>query len=389
MHDKLSASFMGKMLKNPVLLGSGTLVEHYEQIQPYFDAGIGGVVPRTTRKLMKRKTHPIPHLYENGSKHQPVMLNAEWTGADIEYWRSHIDMMAESEKISMSISGRDIDDCVEVCKELDKYKGWLYHEINVSCAHSNAQHGMITRDKKHIYELISRLKDAGVSQPIALKLGYSEAILELCHIAKEAGVDAIVAVNTYGPVFDFYIDNSGVPQSVVGVAGAQGGLSGAPIFQIALTAVANIKTQVDIDVIGCGGVTSGQDVIKMIMAGASLVQVYSAAHVRGVHAPKYFKKLISDIETEVKRYNYPGLHSIKGAALGLLKQPTEMELKIPTVDKASCIGCDICISVCLPVAIYKIDEMDKKSMVDIDGQKCVGCGHCLHVCPTQPNSLSL
>lgn len=385
----LSIRGLGAKFENPIMLGSGTLVEKYEHVQPYIDANIGGIVPRSTRLILERRTHPVPHLYETGRKRRPVMLNAEWTGADISYWRPFLQDMADSGKVAMSISGRDIAGCVEVCKELDNYAGWQFHEINVSCAHSNDQHGMITRDQEHIYRLISELKDAGIEQPIAIKLGYSQQFLELCQTAKDAGADAIVAINTFGPVFDFYIDNAGKPQAVVGISGAKGGLSGTPLFQIALTAIAEIKSQIDIEVIGCGGVNNGEDIIKMIMAGASLVQVYSAAHVRGTKAPEYFQRLLIDLDRTMHRYSIDSLDSVKGKALTLLNQGTEMAVKVPRVDEKTCIGCDACIPICLPNAIYKKPTEDNRTIVGIDQQLCVGCGHCLHVCPTQPNALEL
>ena len=142
----LSTELFGKKLVSPVLLGSGTLIEKFEDISPYVDAGIGGVVPRTTRKILRRQTHPVPHLYQTDRRKFANLINAEWTGASIDYWRPYLDGMSGSEKVVMSVSGRDIDDCIDVCRELDRYGGWLYFEINVSCAHSNNVHGYINKD---------------------------------------------------------------------------------------------------------------------------------------------------------------------------------------------------------------------------------------------------
>ena len=171
---RLIVDVLGSILPSPLILGSGTLVEQPQRVRPFLLAGAGAVVPRTTRKVMERKTHPIPHLYQVGTRRNPLMLNAEWTGSDLEFWRPYLADLAETKQVIMSIYGRDIDGCVEVCRELDKYKGaWVYLEINISCAHSNDLHGMIARNSEHITRLISSIKDAGVTAPIALKMGHS------------------------------------------------------------------------------------------------------------------------------------------------------------------------------------------------------------------------
>lgn len=389
--SRLTVKLFEKEIISPLILGSGTLVERYEDIEAFLLAGIGAVVPRSTRKVMERQSHPVPHLYNSGSKKYPIMINAEWTGADINYWRPYLERLSENKKIIMSISGRDIEGCVELCKELGRYPGWLYFEINVSCAHSNNVHGMITRNEKHIADLVSAIKDTGINTPIAIKLGHSDDIVYLSDVAKRAGADAIVAINTYGPVFDFYIDEFGQPKPTVGIKEAKGGLSGAPLFQIALTDIAEIRRQLGITVIGCGGAVSVEDVIKMLMAGASAVQIYTAAHVRGVRAPNYFSELNSELLKFMDNYGIDDLNKIIGKALPLLDQQTNMDVHIPKLIESRCIGCDLCIPICLPSAISKknIQGINKLNhVVEIDHEKCIGCGHCIHVCPTNPNALS-
>ena len=388
----LEIELFNQKIQSPFILGSGTLVERYEQIQPYLDAGIGMVIPRTTRKTMHRRTHPVPHLYQAGTRKYPLMINSEWTGADIEYWRPYLAELAGKGSVVMSISGRDIDDCVEVCQQLDQYPGWSFYEINVSCAHSNSVHGMITRDKNHIQTLMTRLKQAGIKTPIALKFGHSDQIVDLCCIAEQAGADAVVLLNTYGPVFDFAISEDGKPEPVVGIKGGKGGLSGAPLFHIALTDIAMVHRAIKIPIIGCGGVCNAIDAVKMLMAGARAVQVYSAAHVLGVNAPQFFTKLNNKLIQFMRKHSILNLNTIIGAAQSILDKETILEVDVPEVDTSTCIGCDLCVPVCLPEAIsIKAESGSKKAghVVAIDAEKCVGCGHCLHVCPTSPNTLTM
>ncbi len=375
---RLEVDLFGTKLPSPLILGSGTLVEKQEQMDPYLLAGAGAVVPRTTRKVMTRQVHPSPHLYQTGHRGKEMMLNAEWTGADIEYWRPNLERLAETKQVIMSISGRDIPGCIEVCKTLDQYH-WPYLEINVGCAHSNSHHGFITRNGDHIRKLVDSIKSAGVQTPIAIKLGHSDLIVPLAEIAKEAGADAIVAINTYGPLFDFDIGQGGVANPVLGIGGAKGGMSGKPLFNIALTDIAEISYQVGIPAIGCGGVSTAEDVIKMMMAGAAAVQIYTAAHVRGINAPQFFTQLNGNLIAYMDKKGIETASLTNGKALSLLSQETNLDPLIPEFHSENCTGCQKCMSICLPRALTGA----KTKNVVIEESKCIGCGHCTSVCPTQ------
>jgi len=288
--NPLEVKLLNNNLESPLILGSGTLVEKYEDINPFLKTNIGAIVPRTTRLEMTRKVHPSPHLYQFGNNGSEMMLNAEWTGAAIDYWIPYLREMSNTNKIIMSISGRDIEGCLKVCRILDKYNFPML-EINLSCAHSNGVNGFITRNSEHIKSIVYRLKDT-IKTPIGIKLGHSDFIVELAGVAKKAGADAIVAINTFGPILDFNIGNNLKIKPVVGIQNAKGGLSGGLLFNIALTDIADISNQIKIPIIGCGGVSNAEQVIKMMMAGASAVQIYTAAHIRGINSPSIFNEIM-------------------------------------------------------------------------------------------------
>jgi len=379
---RLDTKLFNSKIPSPLILGSGTLIEREDQVYPFLEAGAGAVVPRTTRDKMVRRVHPSPHLYQSGPKGQEMMLNAEWTGADISYWQPHLDKLANTHQVIMSVSGRDIEGCTKICKQLDNYH-FPYLEINISCAHSNSAHGFITRNGEHVLRLVNSIKESGVVTPIAIKLGHSDYIVDLANIAKEAHADAIVAVNTFGPLFDFSINDFGETSRVLGIAQGKGGMSGAPLFQIALTDVAEIRHQVGIPVIGCGGVRTAEQAVKMLMAGADAVQIYTAAAVLGKNAPSLFTKLNTQLIGFLNTIGTNTTEELKGRALHLLDEPTNLEPIIPNVDQTTCIGCNTCETICLQNAITQlILENNQGYVANIDSNKCVGCGHCLQVCPT-------
>jgi len=379
---RLSVGLLGLDLPSPLILGSGTLVERFDQIRPFIEAGAGAVVPRTTRKVMERKVHPSPHLYQAGKRGNEMMLNAEWTGSPIAYWLPFLEQMAETRQVMMSVSGRDIDGCVEVCKILDGFHFPMI-EVNISCAHSNSIYGFITRNGKFIEDAIGRIKDGGIETPIGIKLGHSDYIVELANIAKEAGVDAIVASNTFGPLFDFQIDEQGQPHRILGIQSGKGGMSGAPLFNIALTDVAEIRRQVGITVIGCGGVRTPEHVVKMIMAGASAVQVYTATHVRGVNAPSFFTEINRKLIGYLDSINVNNFSELKDRALSILESETNLSPIIPEVIGERCTGCDICMPICLPQAIDVSEFPSRAGHIVQINDACIGCGHCVFICPAK------
>lgn len=371
----LSCEILKNKFSNPIWLGSGSLADSDEKIRKFLLSEAGAIVPRTTRLNYApgRQKHPSYHLDVN--TREKWIRNCEWTGNVIEYWMPYLEKLSKTNRIIMSVSGRNIAECLETCKILDKFN-FPFLEINVSCSHSNEAHGFINRNKKHIQNLVSVLKKE-IRTSIALKLGHSDFIVELAKSAEDAGVDAIVAINTFGPVLDFDISN-GRPELTLGIKNGKGGLSGRAIFHIALTDVAELSQALKIPIIACGGVTQAEDAIKMIMAGASAVQIYSAAHLEGKNAPKFFNKFIDDFKKWMDVHGYDDVKQLKGILLPKLLRPDQMNAIIPIWSDKSCTKCGKCINICLEDAI---DFTENE--VNINSSKCIGCGACVSICPTK------
>jgi dihydroorotate dehydrogenase/Pyruvate/2-oxoacid:ferredoxin oxidoreductase delta subunit len=386
-NGRLKSDLFDTEYRSPLVVASGTLIEEYSEIAPYIEAGAGAVIPRSTRNILERTVHPSPHLYQDGKGSNATMLNGEWTGAAIDYWRPHLDSMTGDNKVIMSVSGRDIEGCVKVCKELDDY-GFPLFEVNISCGVSNGVHGYITRNIEHIQQVCTALKEADIRTPISLKLGHSDAIVDLAGSAKEAGADAITAINTYGPVFDFRIGKDGQPDRVIGAAGAKGGLSGAALFHTALTDVAEISRQIDIPVLASGGVMNAERAVKMIMAGASLVQLYTVLHEKGINGPAALAKFNKELLSYMDSHNIDRISDVKAAALPLMERATELKPRVPIVDALGCIGCNACVRVCLPEAFEEIPADNRAGHIVTITDACVGCGHCISECPV-PDVLTL
>ena len=371
----LSCKILGNVFSSPVWIGSGSLTENKERIESLFESRAGAIIARTTRlKYAKgRKTHPSYHLDIN--KKEKWIRNCEWTGNTISYWEPYLKEMSKQGRIIMSVSGREISECLKVCKIIDKYN-FPFIEINISCAHSNEAHGFITRNAEHISLLVKTLKE-NIKTPIALKLGHSDYIVNLAKVAEEAGADAIVAINTYGPVIDFDITN-GKPKLTLGINSGRGGLSGRTIFHIALTDVVSLRQNLNIPIIACGGVTEPEDAIKMIMAGASAVQVYSAVHIAGKQGVSFIDNFTKDLKSWMDKYGYKDINSLRNILLPKLLRDHQMKVVIPKYNEKICIKCKACIDICLENAVSF-----SKGEIIINKTKCIGCGACTSVCPTK------
>lgn len=119
------------------------------------------------------------------------------------------------------------------------------------------------------------------------------------------------------------------------------------------------------------------------VSGATAVQVYTVAHVKGVNAPQVITELNDRLIRYMDNKGINQIAEVQGRALPLLDQKTNLEPLVPEVLTVNCTGCDLCIPVCLPQSISPIQFNNRNAhIVEIDADSCVGCGHCVTVCPT-------
>jgi dihydroorotate dehydrogenase (NAD+) catalytic subunit len=372
----LAMELAGVSLQTPVLLASGGLGESAETLRPFQRPSVGAVVTRTlrSRNFEERRTFPSPHLHiEVGGR---AVLNCEWGNQrGLQYWldEGFLDA-ASSGPVIVSISGRDTDDCVEVCRVIPPELIPLV-EVNVSCSHAGATFGAIGDDPSRVFSLVTSLT-AVVEQPVIVKLGLGPKIAEAARAAEEAGASAISATNSIGPGLDIDIETG---RPMLGLARGCGGVSGRAIFPLALNAVATVAAAVDIPVIGIGGISSYGDVVKMLSVGASCVQVYTEAILRG---PTVFDRIAIELDHYLREQGYRSVSDIVGRSRKFLARPSNLERVIPVVDDQRCVPCDACRTVC-PVGAITIGNT-----AVIDSTACSGCGACIDVCPPTRRALS-
>jgi len=178
-------------------------------------------------------------------------------------------------------------------------------ELNVSCPHVEKTGAEIGSDPELVAEVVRKVKNR-VDKPVFVKLTPNVAdIVEVAKAAVEAGADAITAINT---VRAMAIE---IETTRPLLANKIGGLSGPAIKPIAVRCVYEIYREVDVPVIGCGGITDWRDAVEFMLAGASAVQIGTAIAFKGLGV---FKSVTKGIDAYVKKKGFGNVKEIMGLA---------------------------------------------------------------------------
>lgn len=357
-------------LGTPLLLASGHITE-----TPDFFLKTSSCAGMVSRSL---KENPPPERAKTPSPRYAVfdscqsMLNCEW-GNSVPWteWRDHgVREVKEVEgAIIISLSGRDIESCIHLIHEFDKLNVDAY-EINVSCAHSGALHGNLNVDFSHLKELLLATRPE-TKTPIWIKLSYSPFLVDMARTAEKYGADAIVCTNSIGP--GMFIDTK-TATPWLGVKGGAGGVTGKAIFPIALNCVYQLAQSVKIPIVGSGGIFTADDVVQMMMAGASAVQLYTAPALQG---PNVFREISNQLCYFLRNRPFSNIQEIIGMALEKRENHC-FEVRTPIIAGSLCKKCRSCKTICNFDAI-QIDEA--LQCATVDETKCVGCSACVQACP--------
>jgi dihydroorotate dehydrogenase (NAD+) catalytic subunit len=206
--------------------------------------------------------------------------------------------------IIVSLFGSKSEDFAVMIKRLEKLDIDCY-ELNLSCPHVDKVGLEIGQDPKEVSRIVEVSKKYS-SKPILVKISPNVTdILGIVAAAEKSGADGITAINT---VRAMVIDiETGLPI----LSNRIGGLSGPAIKPIAIRCVYEISSNFEIPIIGCGGISNWRDVVEFMMAGASAVQIGTAAGLKGLHL---FKEILNDLEDYIEKNNYRSIGNIIGLA---------------------------------------------------------------------------
>lgn len=294
-------SFSGLTLDNPIIPASGTF-GFGQEYKDFYDINILGSISIKGTTVDYRFGNETPRIAECTSG----LINS------VGLQNPGIDKVVSEElpnlakiykkKIIANISGFSIEEYVECAKKIDVVENVGIIEVNVSCP--NVHNGGMAYgvSAKSVSEVTKAVKEV-TQKPVYIKLSPNVTdIVEIAKACESFGADGLSLINT---LLGMRID---IRKKAPVIANKMGGFSGPAIFPVAVRMVYQVANAVKIPVIGMGGVSSAQDVIEMMMAGASAVQVGSANLVN----PFVCKEIIDDLPQIMSELGIKSLSEIIG-----------------------------------------------------------------------------
>ncbi len=381
----LRTDFCGLSFRNPLIVPAGVHGRDGDTIAEISKTGVAGICTKTI------VSQPSPDVLPCFAAVKGGMLNAVF-GSDKPsgYWFAEgIKRAKEGEAIVIAnLAGFTPEEGAELAAKAEA-AGADMIEIPTHCPHMGeilmALYPGLQMPEPKLTDLepmkrsVALVKKA-VKVPVAVKLSgsFSHITVEWARGVKESGADAIACSDAFGPGLSIDI-RTGEP--ALGGPRGVGGLTGAAIMPLTLRMVLEIASTIDLPIVGVGGVETAADVVQYIMAGASLVGVCTAGHMKG---PARYTRILRDLEDLLGRLGVSSPAEIRGLTLRRIRERAEKKLAavttpvVPTVSDALCNGCRRCVDACQ----YGAMRMEGK-LARVTAEKCIGCGLCASVCPTE------
>jgi dihydroorotate dehydrogenase (NAD+) catalytic subunit len=301
MTKRLEVSIAGLRLQNPTILAAGILGITRATLIEAIDYGAGAVVTKSVGSKPQEGYHNPAVVHVNCGLLNAMGLPNPGISEFANEVRE-IKKARSSVPIIVSVFGFSAEDFAETARFAAK-AGADAVELNVSCPHVKKTGLEIGQSPSLVAEVVKKVKSI-VHKPVIVKLTPNVAdIVEIARLGAEAGADAITAINT---VRAMAID---VETAYPVLANEMGGLSGPAIKPVAVGCIYSIYESVNVPIIGCGGVTTWQDAVELMLAGASAVQIGTAIASEGLGI---FKYVANGIDLFLKRKGFGSVEDIVG-----------------------------------------------------------------------------
>jgi dihydroorotate dehydrogenase subfamily 1 len=379
----LNTRYCGLDFKNPIIVAAGAHGRDGDTMKEVSASGVAGVCTKTI------VAQPAADVLPCFTRVRSGMINSVF-GSDrsAEYWFGEGIKRAKQgqARVIANLAGFTPQQAAELAVKAEKAGADLI-EIPTHCPHMgeilnamfpgmNFPEPKLT-DLEPMKQSVRFVKQA-VKIPVIVKLSgtFSHIVPVWAEGVKEAGADGIACSDALGPALSIDIKTG---QPTLGGPRGIGGLTGSGIMPITLRMVVEIAASADLPIVGVGGVSTAEDVLQYIMAGASLVGVCTAGHVNGI---KRYTRIIEDLQRLLEDLGFDSPEQIRGLTLKRIEERKRKGLQavtkpvVPTVLVENCNGCGNCEQVCVYGAAKLVDRLAR-----IDSERCIGCGLCVSVCP--------
>lgn len=295
--------YLGYEMKNPVVPASGTFGFGYEFAE-YYDINVLGSMSLKGTTLQARYGNPLPRIAECTAG----LINAiglQNPGVD-KVVGEEIPKLSEvyDGKVIANVGGHSFDEYVETVARFNDCDKVFAVELNISCPNVKGGGMAFGTDPKTAQSLVYEVKKRA-KKPIVVKLSPNvTSIADMAKAVRDGGADGISLINT---LVGMRIDLR-TRKPIISVR--TGGFSGPAVFPVAVRMVNEVARAVELPIMGIGGVSSARDVIEMMMAGATCVQVGAANLVN----PFACKEIVEDLPNVMAEFGITNLEEIIGAA---------------------------------------------------------------------------
>lgn len=270
MNGRLEISLSGVRMKNPLIPASGTC-GFGQELSECYDLNILGAISCKGTTRAPRYGNPLPRIAECGNYGMINAVGLQNPGVDdvIGHEMPALRKIYGGPIIA-NISGFSIDDYAYTCERIDHETDAAILEVNISCPNVH-NGGMAFGTDPQAAAEVTRAVKAVTHKPVYMKLSPNVTdIVAIAHACEEAGADGLCLINT---MLGMRID---IRRRRPVLANRYGGYSGNGIFPVALRMVNQVAQACRIPIIGCGGVSRAEEVVEMMMAGATAVEVGAA-----------------------------------------------------------------------------------------------------------------
>lgn len=302
----LRTNVCGVEFRNPLMLAAGVMGSNASSMNWILKSGAAGVVSKSFS------------LEPNPGYANPTTVGVECgiinaiglSNPGAENFKEELKRIDRKGNVSIaSIYGATPEEFSKLVLKIEDYVDMI--ELNISCPHAMEGYGAsIGQDANLTHKIVSAAKDSA-NKPVIAKLTPNVTdIVEIAVAAQDAGADALTLINSLGPGMKINID---VARPVL--SNKFGGMSGKAIKPIALRNVYTVCDNVDIPIIGVGGISNFEDVVEFLFAGARAVQIGTSIMDEGVEV---FGKINKDLEEFMNKKGYESIDEMIGLAHGEL-----------------------------------------------------------------------